>query len=63
MTESRQHLFIALAESHHPAWARKLDLSQADFGKGKRMIVKGWCIDVKYKISVPDMAPTPEAMR
>lgn len=50
-----KRLFMFLAESHNHAWVRKLDLSQVDFGKGKRMIVKGGRFDAKYKITVPDM--------
>ena len=30
-----------LAEDCHHAWVQKLDLSRVDFGKGKRMLVKG----------------------
>jgi len=41
-----------LAESHNHAWAKKLDLSKVNFGKGKRMIVKGGRLDAKYNITV-----------
>lgn len=49
-----KRLFMYLAESHNHAWVRKLDLSKVDFGKGKRMIVKGGRLDTKYNITVPD---------
>lgn len=49
-----KRLFMFLAESHNHAWVKKLDLSKVDFGKGKRMIVKGGRLDVKYNITVPD---------
>ena len=49
-----KRLFMFLAESHNHAWVRKLDLSKVDFGKGKRMIVKGGRLDTKYSITVPD---------
>jgi len=50
-----KRLFMFLAESHNHAWVRKLDPSQVDFGKGKRMIVKGGRFDTKYRITVPDV--------
>lgn len=50
-----KRLFMFLAGRHSHAWARKLDLSKVDFGKGKRMVVKGGRFDAKYRITVPDM--------
>ncbi len=50
-----KRLFMFLAESHNHAWVKKLDLSQVNFGKGKRMIVRGGRFDAKYRITVPDM--------
>jgi len=29
--------------------------SKVDFGKGKRMIVKGGWLDTKYNITIPDI--------
>jgi len=52
-----KRLFMVLAESHNHAWVKKLDLSKVDFGKGKRMIVKGGRLDSKYNITVPDTNP------
>lgn len=49
-----KRLFMVLAETCNHAWVNKLDLSKVDFGKGKRMIVKGGRFDAKYKITVPD---------
>jgi hypothetical protein len=49
-----RRLFMFLAESYNHAWVKKLDLSKVDFGKGKRMIVKGGRLDVRYNITVPD---------
>lgn len=49
-----KRLFMFLAESHNHGWVRRLDLSKVDFGKGKRMIVKGGRLDTKYNITVPD---------
>ena len=49
-----KRLFMFLAESHNHAWISKLDLSTVNFGKGKRMIVKGGRLNTKYNITVPD---------
>ncbi len=49
-----KRLFMFLAERSGHAWVGKLDLSKVDFGKGKRMIVKGGRFDAKYNITVPD---------
>ena len=49
-----KRLFMFPAEACNHAWVRKLELSKVDFGQGKRMIVKGGRLDVKYKITVPD---------
>jgi Transcriptional regulator, AbiEi antitoxin, Type IV TA system/Transcriptional regulator, AbiEi antitoxin N-terminal domain len=49
-----KRLFMVLAESCQHGWVKKLDLSKVDFGKGKRMLVKGGRLDSKYNITVPD---------
>jgi hypothetical protein len=49
-----KRLFMFLAEHHNHAWVERLDLSKVDFGKGKRMIVKGGRFDGKYRITVPE---------
>ena len=49
-----KRLFMFLAEHHNHAWAGKLDTSKVDFGKGKRMLVKGGSLDTKYNITVPE---------
>lgn len=49
-----KRLFMVLAESCKHAWVKKLDLSQVEFGKGKRMLVKGGRLDPKYNITVPE---------
>jgi hypothetical protein len=49
-----KRLFMVLAESCRHAWVKKLDLSKVNFGKGKRMLVRGGRFDSKYNISVPD---------
>lgn len=49
-----KRLFMVLAESSRHAWVKKLDLSKVDFGKGKRMLVRGGRFDSKYSITVPE---------
>lgn len=49
-----KRLFMVLAEGCGHAWVRKLDVSRVDFGKGRRMLVKGGRLDTKYNISVPE---------
>lgn len=49
-----KRLFMVLAESCQHTWIKKLDLSKVNFGKGKRMLVRGGRFDSKYNISVPD---------
>lgn len=48
-----RRLFMFLAERHNHPWVKRLDLSKVDFGKGKRMIVKGGRFDARYQITVP----------
>ena len=52
-----KRLFMYLAEDCNHAWVKKLDLSKVDFGKGKRMIVKGGRFNPKYNITVPITEP------
>lgn len=49
-----KRVFMVLAESSGHAWAKKLDLSKVDFGKGKRVLVRGGRFDSKYNITVPN---------
>ncbi len=49
-----KRLFMVLAESCGHTWVKKLDLSKVDFGKGKRMLVRGGRFDSKYNITVPE---------
>jgi hypothetical protein len=49
-----KRLFMVLAESSSHTWVKKLDLSKVNFGRGKRMLVKGGRLDSKYNITVPD---------
>ncbi len=48
-----KRLFMYFAESSQHGWVKKLDTARIDFGKGKRMIVKGGRLNTKYKITVP----------
>jgi len=49
-----KRLFMVLAERCKHVWVNKLDLSQVEFGKGKRMLLKGGRFDSKYSITVPE---------
>ena len=49
-----KRLFMLLAERCEHAWLEELDLSQLNFGKGKRVIGEGGHFNSKYQISVPD---------
>lgn len=48
-----KRLFMHLAEASNHAWVNKINPTKIDFGKGKRVIVKGGIFDPKYKITVP----------
>jgi len=49
-----KRLFFWFAERHNHAWLQKLDRAGIDFGKGKRMLVRGGKLDSKYGITVPE---------
>ena len=49
-----KRLFLWFAERHSHAWLQKLDQSRIDLGKGKRMLVHGGKLDLKYNITVPE---------
>lgn len=49
-----KRLFMVLAERCAHPWVKRLDLSNVDFGTGKRMLVRGGRFDSKYNISVPE---------
>ncbi|GMQ89838.1 MAG: hypothetical protein BMS9Abin10_0173 [Gammaproteobacteria bacterium] len=48
-----KRLFMFLSEECGHAWVGKVDLSRVNFGRGKRMLVKGGRFDAKYGITVP----------
>lgn len=52
-----KRLFMHLAESCNLPWVTKLDTGKVNFGKGKRVVVKGGYFDSKYNISVPGPRP------
>lgn len=47
-----KRLFMFLAEKSNHQWVSKLNLSKINFGKGKRLIVKGGQFNPKYQITV-----------
>ncbi len=48
-----KRLFMFLAERSNHAWVKNLDLSKVNFGKGKRMLVRGGQFDPRYNVYVP----------
>lgn len=48
-----KRLFMYMAEMHNHPWVEQLNLSNVDFGKGKRVIVPNGKLDKKYHITVP----------
>jgi hypothetical protein len=48
-----KRLFMALAEDLNHPWVRRVNLSKVDFGKGKRVVVKGGRLHPKYHITLP----------
>lgn len=54
-----KRLFLFLAEEAKHEWAKSLNTSKFDLGKGKRSIVKGGRLDTKYQITVE---PNPESL-
>ena len=49
-----KRLFFFFADRHRHAWLKRLDKDVIDFGKGKRMLVKGGRFDPVYSITVPE---------
>lgn len=45
--------FMWLAEYYQHDWVKKLDTGNINFGRGKRMFIKGGRFDSKYQITVP----------
>jgi hypothetical protein len=48
-----KRLFMVLARLANHPWLRKLDVSEVDFGKGKRMFARHGFLDREYHITVP----------
>ena len=48
-----KRLFMHLAEACALPWVKKVNTKRVNFGRGKRVVVKGGHFDAKYKISVP----------
>jgi len=49
-----KRFFMWLAEYNQHKWVERLDLTNVDFGKGKRTLFKGGVFDKKYQITVPE---------
>jgi hypothetical protein len=48
-----KRLFFFFAERHEHAWLKRIDKDAIDFGKGKRMLVRGGKLNASYQITVP----------
>ena len=48
-----KRLFLFFADRHQHRWLSQIDRSKTDLGKGKRMLVKGGKLNLKYQITVP----------
>ena len=49
-----KRLFLWLAERHRHAWLERLDRTEIDLGRGKRMLVRGGRLDPTYQTTVPE---------
>jgi hypothetical protein len=49
-----KRLFFFFAERHQHRWLSHINHEKIDFGKGKRMLVKGGKLDTRYQITVPE---------
>jgi len=49
-----KRLFFWFAERHSHPWLKRLERSGIDFGRGKRMLVRGGKLHAKYNITVPE---------
>lgn len=49
-----KRFFMWLAEYNEHKWVERLDLTNVDFGKGKRTLFKGGVFNKKYQITVPE---------
>lgn len=49
-----KRLFFFFADRHKHAWLKRLNKEAIDFGKGKRMLVKGGKFDHAYQITIPE---------
>jgi hypothetical protein len=49
-----KRLFLWFAERHKQPWLKGIRRKEIDFGKGKRMLVRGGKLDPTYNITVPE---------
>lgn len=53
-------IFLYLARKHAHPWISSIDESKIELGRGKRAIVKGGKLDVRYQITVPASEAEPD---
>ncbi|MBI4369069.1 MAG: type IV toxin-antitoxin system AbiEi family antitoxin [Elusimicrobia bacterium] len=51
-----KRLFLYLAEECEHPWVQKLDLDKVNLGSGKRSVIAGGHLNVKYQITVPEVS-------
>lgn len=49
-----KRLFLFLADYYQYPWAKRVDTSSIDLGKGKRMITRSGRFDKRYQITIPE---------
>jgi Transcriptional regulator, AbiEi antitoxin, Type IV TA system/Transcriptional regulator, AbiEi antitoxin N-terminal domain len=48
-----KRLFMVQAEHHRHSWLKHLELSDVDFGSGKRQVYTGGTLHAKYAVTIP----------
>jgi len=49
-----KRLFFYFADRHQHAWLRRINKSEIDLGRGKRMLARGGTFNAAYQITVPE---------
>lgn len=49
-----KRLFLFLAEHYRYPWLQRVELTDINLGKGKRMVTRGGRLDKRYQITVPE---------
>ena len=49
-----KRLFFYFADRHQHAWLRRINKSEIDLGRGKRMLARGGAFNATYQITIPE---------